>query len=190
MMEDVEDGGGNAAYEDGEIQEGYYQQSGHQPRSQSQSFMAPRFAALAAQQEQADSMGPTGRPQLAPGFMFGARRRGVSGPMAPPINEDDLNFQFPQQQQQPQQNFGPDSSHNDQAHRKSESAEIGGIMAEQVRIFELFFEQHRDTDMSSLLATDCTAESDRGTTAATAGSLSTTACFESGSVFPDSGTRS
>jgi protein SSD1 len=140
MMEDAEDSGGNASYEDGEIQEAYYQQSGHQPRSQSQSFMAPRFAALAAQQEQADPMGPSGRPQLAPGFMFGARRRGASGPMAPPINEDDLNFQFPQQpQQQPQQNFTPDHSHNEQGHRKSESAEIGGIMAEQVRTFECCF---------------------------------------------------
>jgi protein SSD1 len=60
--------------------------------------------------------------------------------MAPPINEDDLNFQFPQQQQQqqqqPQQNFAPDLSQNEQGHRKSDSAEIGGIMAEQVRIFE------------------------------------------------------
>jgi protein SSD1 len=137
MMEDAEDAGGNL-YEDGEIQEGYYQQPGHQPRSQSQSFLAPRFAALAAQQDSGDSMGPSGRPQLAPGFMFGARRRGASGPMAPPINEDDLNFQFPQQhqqqQQQPQPNFAPEPSHNDQAHRKSDSAEIGGIMAEQIAL--------------------------------------------------------
>ena len=143
-MEDAEDSGGNASYEDGEIQETYYQQPGHQPRSQSQSFMAPRFAALAAQQEQADPMGPSGRPQLAPGFMFGARRRGASGPLAPPINEDDLNFQFPQQQQQQpqqqsQQNFAPDRSHNEQGHRKSESAEIGGIMAEQVRTLGVLF---------------------------------------------------
>ena len=140
MMEDAEDAGGNLSYEDGEIQEGYYQQPGHQPRSQSQSFMAPRFAALAAQQDQGDHMGPSGRPQLAPGFMFGARRRGASGPLAPPINEDDLNFQFPQQQQQqqqqPQPNFAPDVPQNEQGHRKSESVEIGGIMAEQVRTFE------------------------------------------------------
>lgn len=127
MMEDAEDAGGNISYEDGEIQETYYQQQGHQLRAQSQSFMAPRFAALAAQQEQGDSMGPSGRPQLAPGFMFGARRRGASGPMAPPINEDDLSFQFPQQQQ----HFVDPSLNN--GHRKADSSEIGGIMAEQVR---------------------------------------------------------
>ena len=145
MMEDAEDAGGTVSYEDGEVQETYYQQPGHQPRSQSQSFMAPRFAALAAQQDQVDNTGPSGRPQLAPGFMFGARRRGASGPMAPSINEDDLNYQFPQQQQQqqqqqqPPQNFTPELSHNDQAHRKSESVEIGGIMAEQVCVFECCF---------------------------------------------------
>lgn len=137
MIEDAEDGSGNAPYEDGEIQENYYhqqqqQQPGHQARSQSQSFMAPRFAALAAQQEQGDNMGSTGRPQLAPNFMFGARARGASGPMAPPINEDDLNFQFPQQQQG-LPNFAPEPPmHQAQNHRKNESVEIGGIMAEQV----------------------------------------------------------
>lgn len=130
MMEDVEDG---MSYEEGEIPERLtYPQPGHQPRSQSQSFMAPRFAALAAQQEQ-DSMGPTGRPQLAPGFMFGARKRGP--PLGPPINEEDVGFQFPQQQQTYQ-----DASQQDQGHRKSESGEITGIMAEQVsrHILELF----------------------------------------------------
>lgn len=132
MMEDAEDGTGNVSYEDGEIQDNFYQQQqpGHQPRSQSQSFMAPRFAALAAQQDPADNMGPSGRPQLAPGFMFGANRRSASGPMAPPINEDDLSFQFPQQQQR-QQNFAPEPSQQ-QGHQKSDSGEIGGIMAEQV----------------------------------------------------------
>jgi len=128
MMEAAEDGGP----EDGEIQERYYpQQPTHQPRAQSQSFMAPRFAALAAQQEQ-DSVGPTGRPQLAPGFMFGAgRKRGP--PMGPPINEEDMNFQFPQQQQQ--QQFPSEMSQMGQrepSHRKTESGEITGIMAEQV----------------------------------------------------------
>lgn len=122
MMEDVEE---TTSYEEGELPERLtYSQPGHQPRSQSQSFMAPRFAALAAQQEQ-DSMGPTGRPQLAPGFMFGARKRGP--PMGPPINEEDVGFQFPQQQQAYQ-----DVSQQDQGHRKSESGEITGIMAEQV----------------------------------------------------------
>lgn len=127
MMEDAEDGPGNASFEDGEIQDSYYSQPGHQPRSQSQSFMAPRFAALAAQQEQVDSVGPTGRPQLAPGFMFGARKRG--GPMGPPINEEDVGFQFPQQQQQ---NFQPEAPPHEQTHKKSDSGEITGIMAEQV----------------------------------------------------------
>jgi protein SSD1 len=126
MMEDVEDG---ASFEEGEIPERFYQQQpGHQPRSQSQSFMAPRFAALAAQQEQ-DTVGPTGRPQLAPGFMFGARRRAL--PMGPPINEEDIGFQFPQQQQQ-QDNFVSDIPQQTQGHRKTESGEITGIMAEQV----------------------------------------------------------
>lgn len=124
MMEDVEDG---ASFEEGEIQERFYSQPGHQPRSQSQSFMAPRFAALAAQ-EQSDAVGPTGRPQLAPNFMFGAggaRKR--NSPMGPPINEEDISFQFPQQQQ----NF--DTTGHEQTHRKTDSGEITGIMAEQVQ---------------------------------------------------------
>ncbi|KAJ3513274.1 hypothetical protein NLJ89_g3039 [Agrocybe chaxingu] len=124
MMEDPEDG----PTEEGEVQERFYPQPNHQPRSQSQSFMAPRFAALAAQQDQ-DSVGPTGRPQLAPGFMFGARKRGP--PLGPPINEEDIGFQFPQQQQQP---FPSDVPHHDQGHRKAESGEITGIMAEQIAI--------------------------------------------------------
>jgi protein SSD1 len=127
MMEDAEDIG---VFEEGEIQERHYPQpvGQHQPRSQSQSFLAPRFAALAAQQEQ-DSVGPTGRPQLAPGFMFGARKRS-SGPMGPPINEEDIGFQFPQQVQQ---GFAPEVSQQEQTHKRSESGEITGIMAEQVK---------------------------------------------------------
>ncbi|GLB33866.1 putative 3'-5'-exoribonuclease [Lyophyllum shimeji] len=128
MMEDAEDGSGAASFEEGEIPE-YRRQPGHQPRSQSQNFIAPRFAALAAQQEQADSVGPTGRPQLAPGFMFGARRRG--GPAGPSINEEDVGFQFPQQQQQA--NYHPELSH-ESIHRKTDSGEITGIMAEQIAI--------------------------------------------------------
>ncbi|KAG6866469.1 hypothetical protein C0991_003987 [Blastosporella zonata] len=132
MMEDAEDGG-NASFEEGELLD-YRRQPGHQPRSQSQSqnFMAPRFAALAAQQEQADSVGPTGRPQLAPGFMFGSRKRG-GGPAGPPINEEDVGFQFPQQQQQqPNYDLPRETSHP--IHRKSESGEITGIMAEQIAL--------------------------------------------------------
>jgi len=124
MIEDVEDGPG-ASFEDGEIHESFYhQQQGHQPRSQSQSFMAPRFAALAAQEQ--DVLGPTGRPQLAPGFMFGARRRTSSNvPVGPSINEEDVRFQFPQQQY----NFPSD----EQPQGKPEG-DITGIMAEQVCI--------------------------------------------------------
>ncbi len=122
--------GGGATFEEGEIAENNFQSGGaHQRRSLSQSFTAPRFAALAAQQEQNEGAGPTGRPQLAPGFMFGARRRpSTHMTMGPPINEEDLGFQFPQQQQ----NFAAES-HNEPTHRKMESqGEISGIMAEQV----------------------------------------------------------
>lgn len=144
MMEDAEDGG---HMEEGEIQDQYAHPS-HQPRSQSQSFMAPRFAALAAKQD--DSVGPTGRPQLAPNFSFGARPRQQQQQqqrgMGPPISEEDLGFQFPQQQQQqqqpqqqqqqlahhqPQQSFQQDRPAP--SHQKTESTgEINGIMAEQV----------------------------------------------------------
>nr|GAT59474.1 cell wall biogenesis protein phosphatase [Mycena chlorophos] len=117
MNEDAEDP--SAQYEDGEAR-------GHQPRAQSQSFVAPRFAALAA--EQGEVVGPSGRPQLAPGFMFGAgaapRRRGA--PMGPPINEEDIGFQFPQAQ-----HFDAPA---ETKHRKSESGEITGIMAEQIAL--------------------------------------------------------
>ena len=124
MMEDVEEG---ASLEEGEIQDRFYPQQGHQPRSQSQSFVAPRFAALAAQQEQ-EAVGPTGRPQLAPNFMFGARKRGQ--PMGPPISEEDIGFQFPQQQQQ-----FPTDIPQEGNHRKTDSGEITGIMAEQVSYY-------------------------------------------------------
>ncbi|KAF9464500.1 hypothetical protein BDZ94DRAFT_1321140 [Collybia nuda] len=130
MIEDVEDVTGAPSFEEGEIPEQYNVQPNHQPRSQSQSFVAPRFAALAAQQEQTDSVGPTGRPQLAPGFMFGARKRG-NGPMGPPISEEDLGFQFPQQQQQ---NYHMDHGTHELSHRKTGSGEITGIMAEQIAL--------------------------------------------------------
>jgi protein SSD1 len=148
MMEDAEDRHANASIEDGEIQENYHQ---HQPRSQSQSFMAPRFAALAAQQDQADFVGPSGRPQLAPGFLFGARRRGQQSPMAPPINEEDVGFQFPQQQQQ---NFQPEML--DSTHRKPDNSEISGIMAEQVRNLVVVVFSH----FTHHLFLDCDSESD------------------------------
>jgi len=137
MLEDAEDGPGNISVEDGEIPEPYYHQPSHQPRSQSQSFMAPRFAALAAQQDPADSVGPSGRPQLAPGFSFGARRRGNSNvPMGPPINEEDVGFQFPQQQHlHPLQTLQlGDTVAHEPTHRKTDSGEITGIMAEQIAL--------------------------------------------------------
>ncbi|KAL4075813.1 SSD1 protein [Scleroderma citrinum] len=127
MMEDAEDGVG-ASTEEGEISEGFYPNSGHQARSQSQSFMAPRFAALAAQDH--DVLGPTGRPQLAPNFMFGARRRTSSNvPLGPPISEEDVGFQFPQQQQ----NFPTDNDVHESTNRKSDN-DMTGIMAEQIAI--------------------------------------------------------
>ena len=129
MMEDAEEG---AMFEEGEIPQSNFNAQGHHPRSQSQSFVAPRFAALAAeQQQQGDVLGPSGRPQLAPNFMFGARRRPSSNaPLGPAISEEDVNFQFPQQQQN--MAFGEaEPAHG--AHRRTESnGEIRGIMAEQV----------------------------------------------------------
>ncbi|TBU40118.1 RNB-domain-containing protein [Dichomitus squalens] len=131
MMEDVEDGQGTTIIEEGEIPENAYQ-TGHQRRSLSQSFNPPRFQALAAQQQQdqGDIVGPTGRPQLAPNFMFGARRRPSSNlTMGPPINEEDVGFQFPQQNQN--NNFG----NLEDGHRKpDERGDISGIMAEQIAI--------------------------------------------------------
>lgn len=126
MTEDSEDQG--ALYEEGEITEASAFSPGHQPRSQSQSFTAPRFAAL-ARQEQSEVLGPSGRPQLAPSFTFGARRRGTNPPaIGPAISEEDANFQFPQQQQQ-------EAVGQQQEHRRNGSTnEITGLMAEQLAI--------------------------------------------------------
>ena len=130
MREDVEEG--QNGYEEGEISDSLYssQPQVHHPRSQSQTFTAPRFAALAAQQEQQqqnDVVGPSGRPQLAPNFMFGVRRRsGAGNAMGPPINEEDVGFQFPQQQ------TTPSYSDQDVLQRNESGGEIRGIMAEQV----------------------------------------------------------
>ncbi|KAF8655224.1 hypothetical protein AX16_003131 [Volvariella volvacea WC 439] len=125
MLEDPEDGVGPASFEEGEIQDAFYSQHS---RPQTQNFVPPRFAALAAQQDQGEALGPTGRPQLAPGFMFGARKR---SPLAPPINEEDMDFQFPQQQPSYQQ----DRPQAEPVHRRTESSgEISGIMAEQIAL--------------------------------------------------------
>lgn len=128
MTEDSESG--NLSYEDGEIADVPSFHPGHQPRAQSQNFTAPRFAAL-AQQEQNENLGPSGRPQLAPTFVFGARRRGSTNPPAlgPAISEEDSGFQFPQQHQEAYQPGAPTE------HRRTNSGgEITGIMAEQVQL--------------------------------------------------------
>lgn len=122
---------GSGAFEEGEIPERYTNQYSHQARSQSQSFIPPRFAALQAQQEQVDNIGPSGRPQLAPGFMFGAGPRRRTPVAGPPINEEDVGFQFPQQQSQGHPN---DFSNHDTTQRKAENGEITGIMAEQIAL--------------------------------------------------------
>ncbi len=128
---------GSAGFEDGEIVEALPGQfhPNHQPRSQSQSFLAPRFAALAQQQQQqqleAETLGPSGRPQLAPTFVFGARRRGSVGPapsMGHSISEEETNFQFPHQQQDTYQQTQP----AEHLRTASSGGEITGIMAEQV----------------------------------------------------------
>jgi len=123
MLEDAED---NASFEEGEITEQYYLQPTQQPRAQPQNFVAPRFAALAAQQEVAEALGPTGRPQLAPNFMFGARKRMTQ--VGPPISEEDVGFQFPQQQQNYRSNA------LESTNGKGENGEITGIMAEQIAL--------------------------------------------------------
>lgn len=179
MMEIPEDGYGGSALEERELAENFYaQQPVHQPRSQSQSFTAPRFAALAQAQQEQDALGPTGRPQLAPGFMFGQRKRDSA--IAPPINEEDLGFQFPQQTQQ---SFSQDSVHEQQGsrHRKTESQDINGVMAEQVcqvllmvclfYLNDFFLDRHPATD--------------RSPAAATAGALSATTGYQSSSLLPD-----
>jgi protein SSD1 len=134
MLEGIDESEQVASFEDGEIPEQhqpqFQRQGGHQPRAQSQSFLPPRLAALAAQQqEQSESMGFNNRPQLAPGFTFGARMRNAT-PAGPPISEEDVGFQFPQQQQLQQGNYGPDPN-SDTGARKPEPG-VTGIMAEQV----------------------------------------------------------
>jgi protein SSD1 len=68
------------------------------------SFTAPRFAALQGQGAQSPGEGTasSGRPQLAPSFQFGNKRRTNSVSIGPPISEEDAGFQFPQTPQTPQ----------------------------------------------------------------------------------------
>ena len=79
-----------------------------------------------------ESVGPSGRPQLAPNFMFGQRRNPLNP--VPALGEDDVGFQFPQQQQPPQQPSQAFNAEPIRDHRRtvSSAGEITGIMAEQV----------------------------------------------------------
>ena len=88
------------------------------------SFTAPRFAALQGQgaQSPGEATGSPGRPQLAPSFQFGSKRRTNSVSIGPPISEEDAGFQFPQTPQTPQ------TPHN--THKRTGSE----IMAEQIAI--------------------------------------------------------
>ncbi|QRV72666.1 hypothetical protein RhiJN_00680 [Ceratobasidium sp. AG-Ba] len=133
--------------EEGEIDENG---NPYQPQQQTQfqqrnnqgpvnAFSAPRFAALAQQQpqiaqEEPEPLGPSGRPQLAPTFQFGARRRTNTNPAAgPAIPEDDLGFQFPQQFQQDAQAQSIQPQAQPQAHRRTGS-EVTGMLAEQMAL--------------------------------------------------------
>jgi len=130
MVEDNED----AMHEEGEILERmapqYQQGLGHNPRAQSQSFVAPRFAALAAQNEPGnDFQNIGGRPQLAPNFAFGRKRN-----MAPGITEEDTGFQFPQQAPGYQPPEVMPSQRNTNETMSAGPGEITGIMAEQIAL--------------------------------------------------------
>ncbi|KAF8529132.1 SSD1 protein [Hysterangium stoloniferum] len=137
MMEDNEDvrTPQQQQFEEGEIPEEIYGQQPF-PRGQQQQqqpgFTAPRFAALAGQQ-QGEVTGPSGRPQLAPTFTFGARRRAASNvPLGPPINEEeDASFQFPQCSQQI--DFQPESA---QGHNQGGDirGQLPDIMREQIAL--------------------------------------------------------
>ena len=91
------------------------------------SFTAPSFQALAQQQqENGEALGPSGRPQLAPNFMFGGSRRKPS--------EDDSGFQFPPQQPDfITSSFG--ASQHSRRQPSESSTGVTPLMAEQVRWF-------------------------------------------------------
>lgn len=114
-------------FEEGEIHERFPSQAGYQTRSQPRS-MPPRFVALQTQQETMDNIGPSGRPQLAPDFMFGTGTRKRAPIMGPPINEEDAGFQFPQQGQV----YPSDFSSHEFPQRKIEGGDTDGIMGQQV----------------------------------------------------------
>lgn len=109
-----------------------------QPRAIAQSnmgtFTAPRFNQPQQQQPQqvpdSGDMGPTGRPQLAPNFMFGQRRNQINQPA---LGEEDIGFQFPQAAQQ-QTLDGLSQQPNTHRRTPSELAGVSPLMAEQIAI--------------------------------------------------------
>lgn len=107
-----------------------------QPRAIAQSnmgnFTAPRFNQQQQQQAPDQDIGPTGRPQLAPNFMFGQRRNQINQPA---LTDEDVGFQFPQAAQQ--QTLEGLAQQAPTTHRRtpSELAGVSPLMAEQVRPF-------------------------------------------------------
>lgn len=182
LMEDAEEHG--EVYEEGEIrdqpfpQQQQQQQVIHHPRAQSQTFTAPRFAALAAerqqqqmqqqqqQQSEQEVMGQSGRPQLAPGFSFGKR---PSVPMVPSISEEDIGFQFPQQSTPQTYEFEPppQPQMNEQANRGQSN--MSGLMAEQVRCLDGPIVL--SVPSLTYCFTDCASKPNRSSSAAAAGSV-------------------
>ncbi|KAG9015443.1 hypothetical protein FRB94_000047 [Tulasnella sp. JGI-2019a] len=108
------------------------------------SFTAPRFVHQAPptmQQQpggepEPSNIGPTGRPQLAPNFMFGQRRTPLQA-MAGAVPEDDLGYQFVQAQAQAQQQqaLNTDAARiNPHRRTPSEMTGVSPLMAEQLAI--------------------------------------------------------
>ncbi|KAG8914944.1 hypothetical protein FRC00_009355 [Tulasnella sp. 408] len=106
-----------------------------QPRAIAQSnmgnFTAPRFNQQPQQQAPDQDVGPTGRPQLAPNFMFGQRRNQINQPA---LTDEDVGFQFPQAAQQ--QTLEGLAQQAPTTHRRtpSELAGVSPLMAEQIAI--------------------------------------------------------
>jgi protein SSD1 len=109
------------------------------------SFSAPRFSSMSSQggmggggNSDQDLAGGSGRPQLAPSFSFGAKRRTNSMSVGPSIGEEDAGFQFPQQNQQPQQqqqqNYGDGNAQGGQNPHRRTGSEINGIMSQQIAL--------------------------------------------------------
>lgn len=138
-----EDNEGQPSFEEGEISEDTFVQSSLNPN-------APRFAALNSnQQRQNEVYGPSGRPKLAPAFVFGARRRAASNvPLGPPINEEeDAGFQFPQQNQQPDFTLESSAPSNNEPR-----GPLPNIMREQVSLASPNFFSSPFTARYSLLS--------------------------------------